>query len=193
MTTIMTIKDYYSNLGINKNATEKDIKNAFWKLAIKWHPDKHPEKDKLYAHNNFIPIAEAYEVLKNKEKRNDYNKLYEFYYENRIKPNYEYDEDIRNYKTYSHKANQTAEEYANNTYEEFINIALSLAKDIAVELLSDLPEMVSTAIKAVLAMIAISAFWAFMLHYFEGSYIGAIILLVASYIFIKYIIKLFKD
>lgn len=53
-------KDYYKILGIQKTATEKEIKKAFRKLALKYHPDKNKEKG---AEDKFKDIAEAYEIL----------------------------------------------------------------------------------------------------------------------------------
>src|SRR5664279_3086297 len=67
----MTFVDYYKILGINKTATPKDIKNAYRKLARKYHPDLHPnDKD---AKKNFQQINEANEVLSDPEKRKKYD------------------------------------------------------------------------------------------------------------------------
>jgi DnaJ-class molecular chaperone len=61
------MSDYYQILGIQKNSADSDIKKAYRKLALKWHPDKN--EDKLRATEMFKKIAEAYEVLSNKSKR----------------------------------------------------------------------------------------------------------------------------
>ncbi len=67
----MTYPDYYKILGIDKSATQKDIKNAFRKLARKYHPDLNPnDKD---AKRNFQQINEANEVLSDPEKRKKYD------------------------------------------------------------------------------------------------------------------------
>lgn len=68
-------KDYYKVLGIQKNATEKDIKKAYRKLAMKWHPDKHSqdEDSKKKANKMFREINEANDVLSNPEKRRRYD------------------------------------------------------------------------------------------------------------------------
>ena len=63
----MEYKDYYKILGVDKNATPKDIKKAYRKLAAKYHPDKNPN-DKT-AEAKFKEINEANEVLSNPEKR----------------------------------------------------------------------------------------------------------------------------
>ncbi|MFZ5645151.1 MAG: DnaJ C-terminal domain-containing protein [Bacillota bacterium] len=68
-------QDYYEILGVGRNATEKEIKTAYRKLARKWHPDLHPEKDKEQAEEKFKRINEAYEVLSDSEKRAKYDRL----------------------------------------------------------------------------------------------------------------------
>jgi molecular chaperone DnaJ len=69
----MTKRDYYEILGLAKNASEEDIKKAYRKLAIKYHPDKNP--DDKQAEEKFKEAAEAYEVLSNPEKRQRYNQF----------------------------------------------------------------------------------------------------------------------
>ncbi len=67
----MAEKDYYRILGVSRNATEEEIKSAFRKLALKYHPDRNPgDKD---AEAKFKEINEAYEVLSNPEKRRIYD------------------------------------------------------------------------------------------------------------------------
>jgi molecular chaperone DnaJ len=66
----MTKRDYYEILGIDKNADKKDIKKAYRKLALKYHPDKNPTKD---AEEKFKEISEAYAVLYDNEKRMMYD------------------------------------------------------------------------------------------------------------------------
>lgn len=63
-------KDYYEVLGVERNADEKEIKKAFRKLAIQFHPDKNKEKG---AEEKFREIAEAYEVLSDEDKRKEYD------------------------------------------------------------------------------------------------------------------------
>lgn len=70
----MNFKDYYSVLGVPKNATEKDIKSAYRKLARKWHPDANPQNQKE-SEEKFKSISEAYEVLGDPEKRKKYDIL----------------------------------------------------------------------------------------------------------------------
>lgn len=64
-------RDYYEILGLAKNASEADIKKAYRKLALQYHPDKNPD-DKA-AEEKFKEAAEAYEILSNAEKRQRYD------------------------------------------------------------------------------------------------------------------------
>jgi molecular chaperone DnaJ len=66
-------EDYYKILGLNKGASESEIKKAYRKSAIKYHPDKNPGDVK--AEEKFKQAAEAYEVLGNKEKRSKYDQF----------------------------------------------------------------------------------------------------------------------
>lgn len=63
-------KDYYKTLGISKGATDEDIKKAYRKQALKWHPDKNKS---AAAEEKFKEIAEAYEVLSDPKKREVYD------------------------------------------------------------------------------------------------------------------------
>lgn len=69
----MDYRDYYTVLGVKKNATDKEIKTAFRKLARKHHPDMNPNDPKAEA--RFKEINEAYEVLGDPEKRKKYDQL----------------------------------------------------------------------------------------------------------------------
>lgn len=69
----MQYKDYYKTLGVSKNASQDEIKKAYRKLAVKYHPDKNP--DNKETENKFKDINEAYEVLKDPGKRKKYDQL----------------------------------------------------------------------------------------------------------------------
>ena len=69
----MSKRDYYEILGVSKNADAKEIKKAYRKLAIKYHPDKNPD-DKT-AEERFKEAAEAYDVLSSPEKKQRYDQF----------------------------------------------------------------------------------------------------------------------
>ena len=67
----MQYKDYYSILGVEKTASQDDIKKAYRKLAKKFHPDRNPGNKR--AEDKFKDISEAYEVLGDADKRKKYD------------------------------------------------------------------------------------------------------------------------
>ena len=69
----MSKRDYYDILGVSKSSTKDDIKKAYRKVAIKFHPDKNP--DNKAAEEKFKEAAEAYEVLSNPEKKEKYDRF----------------------------------------------------------------------------------------------------------------------
>ncbi len=68
-------KDYYKIMGVSQDASEKDIKMAYRKLARKYHPDISKEPD---AEERFKEMAEAYEVLKDPKKRSEYDQYLKY-------------------------------------------------------------------------------------------------------------------
>ncbi|NXS16462.1 DNJB8 protein, partial [Mystacornis crossleyi] len=68
--------DYYEVLGLQKEASQNDIKKSYHKLALKWHPDKNP-RNKEEAEKKFKEIVEAYETLSDPQKRSLYDKYVE--------------------------------------------------------------------------------------------------------------------
>lgn len=114
------MKDYYKILRINQGATEVEIKKAYRKLALEFHPDKNKSPN---AHEQFVEIISAYEILIDPIQRAEYN--------NFLKQKAEYNKETEYSKkqrqeTYSTDFNQNyksqnAEKYANMTYKEFEN------------------------------------------------------------------------
>ena len=69
----MSKKDYYETLNLSKSASESEIKKAYRKLAIKYHPDKNPGNKE--AEQSFKEAAEAYEILSNSQKKQQYDQF----------------------------------------------------------------------------------------------------------------------
>jgi len=67
-----TKRDYYDILGISKSASQEEIKKAYRKLALQWHPDKNKSPE---ANEKFKEINEAYEVLSNPQKKQTYDQF----------------------------------------------------------------------------------------------------------------------
>lgn len=73
----MEYKDYYKILGVERNATEAELKSAFRKLALQYHPDRNPGNKQ--AEEKFKEINEAYEVLSDPQKRAKYEQVGDSY------------------------------------------------------------------------------------------------------------------
>ena len=74
-------KDYFKILGVSRNATDKEIKSAFRKLARKFHPDLHPHDER--AESEFKEINEAYEILSDEDKKKSYEQFLNYWFKNR--------------------------------------------------------------------------------------------------------------
>ncbi|MGM9705820.1 MAG: molecular chaperone DnaJ [Prevotella sp.] len=69
----MAKRDYYEVLGVNKNASDEEIKQAYRKIAIKYHPDRNPGNKE--AEDKFKEAAEAYDILHDPQKRQQYDQF----------------------------------------------------------------------------------------------------------------------
>src|SRR4249919_2732802 len=67
----MAKRDYYEVLGVNRDCSEEDLKKAYRRLAMKWHPDRNPDNPK--AEENFKEAKNAYEILSDAGKRAAYD------------------------------------------------------------------------------------------------------------------------
>jgi molecular chaperone DnaJ len=70
----MAKRDYYEILGVHRNASETEVKKAYRRLALKYHPDKNPSGDKR-SEEKFKEATEAYEVLRDPERRSHYDRF----------------------------------------------------------------------------------------------------------------------
>ena len=70
----MQFKDYYQILNVSRDASDQDIKKAFRRLAVKYHPDRNPDNEQE-AGEKFKEINEAYEVLRDEQRRRQYDML----------------------------------------------------------------------------------------------------------------------
>ena len=100
------MKNYYEILNLNRNATTEEIREAYRKLAFKYHPDRNKESD---TNERFLEISEAYEILKDSEKRKNYDK---YFYNN----DFSLKENIEKQKR---DAENKAKEYSHMSYEKF--------------------------------------------------------------------------
>ena len=73
-------RDYYDVLGVGKNASPEELKSAYRKLAVKYHPDKNP--DNKSAEDKFKEASEAYGVLSDKSKKENYDNFGHAAFEN---------------------------------------------------------------------------------------------------------------
>lgn len=114
------MKDYYKILGVKPDASKIEIKKAYRKIALEYHPDKNPSDE---ASSIFIDATEAYEILIDPTSRKEYNSFY--------KSNNMGSEEAREYtrksKNWAEKGRSKAEEYSSMKYEKFARRAFEEA------------------------------------------------------------------
>ena len=108
------MKDYYKILGISRQASQSEIKNAFRNLALKYHPDRNKEPN---ANETFINTYEAYEIVSKEHSKKLYDQIWDeqFGTNQKVTPAYHYDE----YKREEEKATARAKQEADTTFEDF--------------------------------------------------------------------------
>ncbi|NLX91649.1 MAG: J domain-containing protein [Firmicutes bacterium] len=92
-------QDYYKILGLDRNATDKEIRQAYRKLAREYHPDLQPKEKQKEAEEKFKLIKEAYEVLSDPVKREKYD---------RLGPNWQHGDDFTAYRHYQQGSRRQA-------------------------------------------------------------------------------------
>lgn len=136
------IKNHYKTLEVNRNASIEEIKKAYRKLALKWHPDVNNSPD---AHNRFIEINEAYLILSDSEAKYKYDKEYDYCFITQTdRPAYEtvervfvdnefkqyQDEDLNNW---SNNARKQGEKYASMSFEQFSQMVKAIIKETSIQ------------------------------------------------------------
>ena len=106
----MEYKDYYKVLGIEKSSPQEEIKKAYRKLAIIWHPDKNKDPSAL---QKFKEISEAYQILSDTQKRHEYDNIDNF---KQHTPNYS-----NNYNHYSNSNNSN--KYNMHQFQQYFNFS----------------------------------------------------------------------
>lgn len=130
-------KDYYRLLGISSSATKQEIKQAYRKMSLKWHPDKNAGIDVTEIMQD---INEAYEILKNDISRTKYNKEYVFFVKQRESCNLKTNDVSERSWNYDYEVND--EDLRND-----INEARKHAKDLVDQFFKSLKETSKVAAK----------------------------------------------
>jgi len=118
-------KDFYKILEISRDADLNTIKKAYRRLALIYHPDKNKHSE---AQSKFVAITEAYEILKDPQKRKLYDANFESAYNTKSATSENYE---KSKAKWSEEAEQKAREYASMDYDVFISRAFGEIKVVA--------------------------------------------------------------
>mmetsp|Transcript_7892 Transcript_7892/g.9676 ORF Transcript_7892/g.9676 Transcript_7892/m.9676 type:complete len:229 (+) Transcript_7892:22-708(+) len=110
--------DYYNTLNIPREASDTDVKKAYRRLAMTWHPDKNPE-NKEEAERKFQDIAEAYNILSDKSLRDVYDKYGSEGLKKGIVPNPKNECRQRGFYSSCHSSSEEKHRHARNVFESF--------------------------------------------------------------------------
>ena len=172
------IPNHYKTLSIGRNASKEEIKKAYRKLALQWHPDKNQDPR---AHDMFIQINEAYLILSDDEARRKYNIEYDTYF--KIKIEYSDQEAYDSANSYSQSASYSDPDLNNWTVsarkqaEKFAKMSFSDFAKLLGEVIIETGKQGATAIiYAISGVVGASAIFSF----FAGIYYGDIIQIVIS-------------
>jgi len=177
------IPNYYKTLQVNRNATKEEIKKAFRKLALEWHPDKNKHPN---AHNKFIEINEAYLILTDDEAKAKYDREYDLLFASVEVDNKKYSNESESYysapkqpyyndpdlNNWSNSAKKQAEKYAKMSFSDFANFLGEVIKETG-------KQGATALIYAISGVVGASAFFSF----FIGIYYGDIPQIIISIIF----------
>lgn len=141
-------KDYYSILEVDENATQEEIKSAFKKQALKWHPDRNPGQDTT---QRMQEINEAYLILKDIEARIRYTAEYQRFKQYRQQQKAKYDRQHEHHEQKQER--EKTYEYTDYTVDDdvlnkWMNNAKKQAVELAKQTIKDLKGMVSVGVKA---------------------------------------------
>lgn len=145
--------DYYKILGLNQNATKDEIKKAYRKLALEFHPDKNKSPN---AHEKFIAINEAYLILYDDEAREKYDQEYKYHFSQyKEQKSYDYGYSNETYERekasqrkteneqkfsdsdlndWAKKAKSQGTEYARMAFDDFSKMVLGFVKETGFQL-----------------------------------------------------------
>jgi curved DNA-binding protein CbpA len=182
-------RDYYKILNLSRTATKEEIKKAYRKLALEWHPDKNKSAE---AHSKFIEINEAYLLLYDNDARTKYNQEYDEYYlksepfkTTETKETAFKDENLNKW---SRNARQQAEKYATISFEEFAKMIGVVIKEVG-------NQSMTAVIYAISGVVSASALFTLIEGVRYGDYpqiFLAVILILGCFIGFSYTSKKYK-